>query len=279
MKPILTKEIKVGNLRLGGKNPIFLIAGPCVIEDEKTTFQTARYLKQLTQQLKIPLVFKSSYDKANRTSIEHYRGPGLEKGLKILARIKKELQIPILSDVHCRNEIGPAAEVLDIIQVPAYLCQQTDMVVEAAKTGRVLNIKKGQFIAPWDISRIVGKAKSTGNDKIILTERGATFGYNNLVFDIRAIPIMQEIGYPVVADITHMLRIPGPTSQESAGGQPKFIPMLAKAAVAAGCDGLFLEVHPDPKNALCDAASQLALNKLEALLKQIKQISQIVRKI
>ncbi|MFN3966986.1 MAG: 3-deoxy-8-phosphooctulonate synthase [Endomicrobiia bacterium] len=272
------KIVKVGNIRIGQGNPIVLIAGPCVIESEEITFRTASKIKEITSRLNIPFIFKSSYDKSNRSSVEYYRGPGVKEGIKILKKIKDELSIPVLSDVHCRNEIPIAAEVLDVIQIPAYLCQQTDLVVESAKSGKVLNIKKGQFLAPWDMKKIVEKAKSTGNDNILLTERGTVFGYNNLVCDIRSIKIMQDIGYPVFVDVTHIIRMPGPPSKDSRGGQPEFIPVIALASSAAGADGLFLEVHPEPKTALCDAASMLKLDYLEELLVKVKQVSEVVRK-
>jgi len=272
------KTIQVGKITIGGKNPLVLIAGPCVIEDEKLTVSIAVQVKKIAERLKIPYIFKSSYDKSNRGSVSYYRGPGLKKGLKILKRIKKETGVPVISDVHCRLEIPEAAEVLDVIQVPAYLSSQTDMVVQSAKTGKPINIKKGQFLAPWDMKKICDKAKSTGNDKIILTDRGTIFGYNNLVCDMRSFPLMQELGYPVIADITHIVRMPGPPSKDSSGGQPKLIYPLSYAAVGAGCDGLFLEVHPEPAKALCDAASMLALDKLEALLVKAIKISEIIRK-
>lgn len=271
------KEVLVSNIKIGNRQPLVLIAGPCVIESEEITLKTAEKIKEITTKLNIPFIFKSSYDKGNRSSVEYYRGPGLEKGVKILEKVKKELNVPVISDVHCRTEIKVACEVLDILQIPAYLCQQTDLVVEVAKTGKVVNIKKGQFLAPWDMKKIVGKALSTGNDKILFTERGTVFGYNNLVCDIRSIPIMQDIGYPVFVDVTHIVRIPGPPSKESCGGQPEYISTLSLAAAAAGCDGLFLEVHPNPSEALCDAASMLKLSLLEELLKKVKEVSQIVR--
>ncbi len=272
MKTVLMDKIKIGN-----KNPLVLIAGPCVIESEEITLKTAEKIKYITTKLDIPFIFKSSYDKGNRSSVEYYRGPGIDKGLKILSKVKKELSVAVISDVHCRNEVAQAKEVLDIIQVPAYLCQQTDLVLEVAKTGKVINIKKGQFLAPWDMKKIVGKILTTGNDKIILTERGTVFGYNNLVCDMRSIPIMKEVGYPVFVDVTHIVRMPGPASKDSSGGQPQFISTISRAAAAAGCDGLFLEVHPKPEEALCDAASMLKLDNLEELLKVAKEISEIVR--
>ncbi len=273
----MSKIVNVKNIKIGKGCSLVLIAGPCVIESEEITFETAKKIKEITEKLNISFIFKSSYDKSNRSSVEYYRGPGIEKGIKILKRIKDELSIPVLSDIHCRNEIPIVEKVLDIIQIPAYLCQQTDLVVEAAKTGKVLNIKKGQFLAPWDIRKIVEKAKSTGNDNILLTERGTVFGYNNLVCDMRSIKIMQDIGYPVFVDVTHIVRMPGPHSKDSSGGQPEFIPLISFAATACCADGLFLEVHPEPKNALCDAASMLKLDYLEELLKKAKKISEIVR--
>ncbi|OGS20879.1 MAG: 3-deoxy-8-phosphooctulonate synthase [Elusimicrobia bacterium RIFOXYA2_FULL_39_19] len=272
------KVIELGKIKIGGNNPLVLIAGPCVIEGEKLTITVAEKVKKITDKLKIPYIFKSSYDKSNRGAVDFYRGPGLKKGLAILAKIKKELHIPVVSDVHCRNEIPYAAEVLDILQIPAYLSPQTDMVVEAAKTKRIINIKKGQFLAPWDMKKICEKAKSTGNEKIFLTERGAIFGYNNLVCDMRSYSIMQELGYPVFADVTHMVRMPGPPSKDAKGGQSQFIYPLTLASVGAGCDGLFLEVHPEPAKALCDAVSMLALDKLERLLIKAKAINEIVRR-
>ncbi len=264
-------------MSIGGDSPLALIAGPCVIENEKITMNTAIAIKKITEKLKIPFIFKSSYDKANRTAVDNYRGPGLQKGLKILAKIKKELNIPVISDIHTQDQIKLAAEILDVLQVPAYLCQQTDLTVAAGKTGKVVNLKKGQFLAPWDMKKICAKVESTGNKNIILTERGTVFGYNNLIVDIRSIPLMQEIGYPVIVDVTHIVRIPGPGSDEYKGGQPQFIGHLAKASAASGCDGLFLEVHPNPKEALCDAASMLRLDYLEDLLTEVLAINKIVR--
>jgi 2-dehydro-3-deoxyphosphooctonate aldolase (KDO 8-P synthase) len=274
----MTKKITVEKVNIGGDSPLVLIAGPCVIESEKITMETAQAIKKITEKLKIDFIFKSSYDKANRTAVDNYRGPGLEKGLKILAKVKKEFNIPVVSDIHAQDQIQPAAQVLDIIQIPAYLCQQTDLAVEAGKANKVVNLKKGQFLAPWDMKKICAKVESTGNKNIILTERGTVFGYNNLVADMRSIPLMQEIGYPVVVDITHIVRMPGPSSSEASGGQPQFIASLARASVGAGCDGLFLEVHPNPKEALCDAASMLHLDYLEDLLTDAIAINKIVKR-
>lgn len=254
-----------------------MIAGPCVIESEKTALKVAEEIYRITSDLGIPTIYKSSYDKANRTAVENYRGPGLKKGLRILKKVKETFRIPVLSDVHETDEIPEASQVLDVIQIPAYLCQQTDLVVEAAKTKRPLNIKKGQFMAPWDMKKICQKVESAGNRNILLTERGTIFGYNNLVGDMRSIPLMKEIGYPVAVDATHMVRIPGPFSWEKTGGQPQFIPTLALAAVAAGCDALFLEVHPNPPRALCDAASQLSLKHLRGLLEKCLAVRRAIQ--
>jgi 2-dehydro-3-deoxyphosphooctonate aldolase (KDO 8-P synthase) len=267
--------VHIDNLSIGQGMPLAIIAGPCVIETPETTFEIAATLKRLTDQLGLPLIFKASFDKANRTSIDAYRGPGLEKGLQILARIKAELGIPLLSDIHDIRQVEPAAEVLDVLQIPAFLCRQTDFILEAARTGKVLNIKKGQFLAPWDVANIVEKIASVGNRRILLTERGAMFGYNNLVVDMRAIPIMRATGYPVVFDATHSVQLPGGAGKSS-GGQRQYAPVLARAAVAAGADAIFMEVHPDPDRALCDGPNSLPTADLEPLLAQLKAIHQAV---
>jgi len=267
--------IRVGSLRLGGGGPLFLIAGPCVIEDPKEALLVARTLRGLAARLGLPFVFKASYDKANRQSGASYRGPGLVAGLKVLARVKRELGVPILTDVHTVEEARAAARVVDVIQVPAFLCRQTDLVVAAARTGRAVNLKKGQFLAPWDMGPIVAKASATGNRNLLVTERGASFGYNNLVSDMRAIPALAEIGYPVVFDATHSTQQPGGRGTSS-GGQREMVPVLARAAVAAGCDGVFLEVHPDPDRAKSDAATQLALRDAPALLESLVRIRRAV---
>ncbi|PKN01927.1 MAG: 3-deoxy-8-phosphooctulonate synthase [Elusimicrobia bacterium HGW-Elusimicrobia-1] len=271
------KTVNVGKIKIGGENPLVLFAGPCVLEKESEALAIAERLVDITSRLQIPFVFKASYDKGNRSNVDYYRGPGIEKGLRMLDNIRKATGAPVISDIHCRAEIPAAAEVLDIIQIPAYLCQQTDLVVAAAKALKPLNIKKGQFLAPWDMGKVAAKAASAGNENIMLTERGNFFGYNNLVCDMRSIPIMRETGHPVLADITHMVRLPGPPSKDASGGQPQFIAPLSYAAVAAGADGLFLEVHPEPKNALCDAASMLRLDLLEKVLETAKKISEAVR--
>jgi 2-dehydro-3-deoxyphosphooctonate aldolase (KDO 8-P synthase) len=257
------------------KSALTVIAGPCVIEDEHTTFEIAAFLKDLTEELELPFIFKASFDKANRTSIQSYRGPGIQKGLEILARIKDELDVAVLSDVHEPNQIQAAADVLDIIQIPAFLCRQTDFILTAAKAGKPINVKKGQFLAPWDMVNIVEKIKSVGNGHIALTERGAMFGYNNLVADLRGIAIMQSTGCPVIFDATHSVQLPGGAGSSS-GGQREHAPTLAKAAVAAGTDGIFLEVHPRPDEALCDGPNSLPLESLHSLFRQLKAIHQIV---
>jgi 2-dehydro-3-deoxyphosphooctonate aldolase (KDO 8-P synthase) len=239
--------------------------------------ETALYLKKLTAKLKIPFIFKSSYDKANRTSIKSYRGPGAKKGLAILKNIKEELNIPILSDVHRFEEIDAAAKILDVIQVPAFLCRQTDFVVEIAKKARVINVKKGQFLAPWDAANIIEKIKTAGNENIMITERGASFGYNNLVFDVRSLPILRNMGYPVIFDATHSVQLPGGQGTTS-GGQRDMVKYLARAAVAAGVDGIFFEVHKNPEKALCDGANSLYLDELEELLTILKKIDVLVKK-
>jgi 2-dehydro-3-deoxyphosphooctonate aldolase (KDO 8-P synthase) len=273
----MTRQIKIGNFVVGGNQPFVLIAGPCVLEDERAALDVAFYLKGVAGKLDIPLIFKASYDKANRTSIKSYRGPGLEKGLEILKSVKEKAGVPVLSDVHRFEEIEPAAALLDVVQVPAFLCRQTDFVVEVAKKARVINIKKGQFLAPWDVANVIEKAKAAGNENIMMTERGASFGYNNLVFDVRSLPIMREMGYPVIFDATHSVQLPGGQGSCS-GGQRDMVKYLARAAAAAGVDGLFFEVHPDPEKALCDGANSLYLHDLEMLLATLKQIDEIVKK-
>lgn len=269
----MTRQIRVGNVEIGGNSPIALIAGPCVIESEHNCMETAKRLKDITSRLDMPFIFKSSFDKANRLSLDSYRGPGLEKGLEILHKVKQKLKVPLLSDIHCQKEIAPAAKVLDIIQIPAFLCRQTDIVVAVAKTGRVVNIKKGQFLAPWDIQPIIKKAESTGNKSILITERGFSFGYNNLVSDFRSLAIMRKFGYPIIYDATHSIQLPGGKGGCS-GGQREFVAGLSRAAVAFGCDGLFLEVHMSPDKALCDGPNMINLKELSSLLKQVKSIQE-----
>ncbi len=264
-------QIRIGDIKIGDANPLVLIAGPCVIESEAHCLQMAKRIKEITHRLGIPFIFKSSFDKANRLSIDSYRGPGLKKGLDILDKVKQKLKIPVLSDIHCQKEINEAKEVLDIIQIPAFLCRQTDIVVAVAKTGKVVNIKKGQFLAPWDILPIIKKIESAGNKRILITERGFCFGYNNLVSDLRSLAVMRGFGYPVVYDATHSVQLPGGKGASS-GGQRQFVAGLSRAAVAFGCDVLFLEVHQDPGRAPCDGPNMINLKELESLLKQVKKI-------
>lgn len=270
------KQIALDDFVIGGGAPFVLIAGPCVIEDEEKTRFIAGFLKSLTEELDIPFIFKASYDKANRTSKDSYRGPGIDEGLRILARIKEEYGIPILSDVHRFEEITKASEILDVVQVPAFLCRQTDFVCEIARKARIINIKKGQFLAPWDVANILAKASSVNNENIIITERGTSFGYNNLVADFRCLPIMGAMGYPVVFDATHSVQLPGGRGTVS-DGQRDMVPYLARAAVAVGIDGLFLEVHPNPECAPCDGPNSLYLDSLYDLLSTLKKIDKIVK--
>lgn len=269
----MTKEIKIGHVKMGGDNPLVLIAGPCVIESEASALGHAKRLSALTKSLGIPFIFKSSYDKANRTSIDSYRGPGLKKGLEILAKVKDATGLPVLSDVHSREEVKAAAKILDVIQIPAFLSRQTDLIVAAAATGKAVNIKKGQFLAPWDMQHVIKKVESAGNKKIILTERGVSFGYNNLVSDFRSILIMKEYGYPVVYDATHSVQIPAGHGDKS-GGERRFIPNLSLAAVTCGVDGLFMEVHENPARALSDGPNMMKLSEMKALLLKIKRIEE-----
>lgn len=262
------------NINIGTDDALILIAGPCVIEDYDTTFRIAAFLKELTDRLPVTFIFKASYDKANRTALSSFRGPGLAEGLSILAKVKSELNISIISDVHSISEIEPAAEVLDIIQIPALLCRQTDLICQVAKTGKPINIKKGQFLAPWDMANVIEKARLSGNRNIIITDRGTMFGYNNLVADLRGIKIMQDLKCPVVFDATHSVQLPGGAGSSSAG-QREYAPVLAKAAVAAGADGVFLEVHPDPDKALCDGPNSLPLDHLAVLFDKLTQIRKI----
>ena len=274
--PKVTQPISVGPFDIGGNSPLVLIAGPCVIESEKIVRDIAEKLKQITEDLRVPFIFKASYDKANRSSIKSFRGPGLKEGLKILQKLKTDLDIPILSDVHKEEEVLPAAEVLDILQIPAFLCRQTDLLVKAANTGKPINVKKGQFMAPWDMKNVVNKLEESGNKNILLTERGVTFGYNNLVVDMRSLVLMRDYGYPVVFDSTHSLQQPGGKGTVS-GGQREMVPDLARGAVAVGCDALFMETHPDPDQALSDGPNMLKLDLLPSLLEQLVTLDQIVR--
>ena len=269
------KSATLGDILIGEKQPFTLIAGPCVIESEALVMETAAFLKELTDKLQIPFIFKSSFDKANRTSITSFRGPGLVKGLQILNNVKQTLKVKVTSDVHTPDQVQPAAEVLDLIQTPAFLCRQTDFIVSAAEAQVPLNIKKGQFLAPQEMENVVKKARSTGNSNILVTERGTMFGYNNLVVDFSGIPIMQRLGIPVVFDATHSVQRPGGKGTES-GGDRTLAPTMAKAALAAGADALFMEVHPDPDNALCDGPNSLVLKTLEPLLIELLAISRAI---
>jgi 2-dehydro-3-deoxyphosphooctonate aldolase (KDO 8-P synthase) len=272
------QEVKVNKIKIGGDNPLVLIAGPCVMEEETSVLEIAQSLVDLSFKYGIPFIFKASYEKDNRGSEKSYNGPGLEKGLEILFKIKEKYNIPVLSDVHRQEDVEPAAEVLDIIQIPAYLCQQTSLLLKAAKTQKPINVKKGQFLAPENMISAVKKIESVGNKQILLTERGSCFGYNRLISDMCAIPIMQNLGYPVVFDSTHILRIYGISSSDPRGGLPQFIPHLTRAAVAVGCDAVFIETHPQPRMAKCDAASMLPLDLLSELLKQILAIREALGK-
>ena len=271
----MSVQIKTGNIIIGQGSPLALIAGPCVIENYEKTREVAVHLKEITSKLEMPFIFKASFDKANRTSITAYRGPGLNDGLRVLQDIKEELGIPILSDVHRISEISAAARSLDIIQIPAFLCRQTDMIIEAAKTGKPLNIKKGQFLAPWDIANVAEKITSTGNRRILITERGTMFGYNNLVVDFRGLRMIRQFGYPVIFDATHSVQLPGGAGASS-GGQREYAPTLARAAAAAGVDAIFIEVHSNPDQALCDGPNSLKLETIYDLLSQLKSIHAIV---
>ena len=271
-----TREIVVGSLRLGGGHPLFLIAGPCVIENEVHARKMAEQVARVAADAGMPFIFKASYDKANRSSAKGFRGPGLKEGLRILAKIKAELKLPILTDIHDASQAAEAAAVCDVLQIPAFLSRQTDLLVAAAKTGRVVNVKKGQFLSPWDMTNVVEKIAHTGNTNIVVTERGASFGYQNLVVDMRAFPILRKLGYPVVFDVTHSVQLPGGQGHAS-GGQPEFIEPLARAGVAAGVDGIFLETHDNPGAALSDGANALPLPQLAGLLARLKELSSVIR--
>jgi 2-dehydro-3-deoxyphosphooctonate aldolase (KDO 8-P synthase) len=270
------KKIDVGRVAFGGRKPLTLIAGPCAIENEALTLRIAEFLKTLSLELGIELVFKASYDKANRTSVTSFRGPGLEEGLRILQRVKEQLELPVVSDVHDITQIGAAAQVLDMLQIPAFLSRQTDLLVAAGQTGKPINLKKGQFSAPWDIGPGIEKIRSTGNEQILLTERGASFGYNNLVTDMRSLVIMRETGYPVIFDATHSVQLPGGAGGSS-GGQRQYVGALSRAAAATGIDGLFWEVHENPDQALCDGPNSLPLDKLKPMLQKILAIDAIAK--
>lgn len=271
------KTVYVRSIPIGKGHPLVLISGPCVIETEEIALRTAETLRNTCEELGIPLIYKSSFEKDNRSTAENYRGPGLEKGLRILQKVKGCFDIPVLSDVHRETDIPAAAEVLDVIQIPAFLCQQTSLLIAAGKTQKPINVKKGQFLAPDGMKSPINKLLSAGNDRILLTERGTCFGYYQLVADMRAIPIMQSLGYPVVFDATHIIRIYGIPSKDPKGGERGFVPTLIHAGVAAGCNALFLETHPCVEEALCDASSMMPLDRLKPLLKQAKALSELVR--
>src|SRR5690349_14295163 len=273
---MIPRKITLGALQIGGGLPLVVIAGPCVIESKDSALRHAAALRAASDRVGVPYIFKSSYDKANRSSLHSFRGPGLENGLGILAAVKEEIGAPILTDVHEINQVEPVKEVADILQIPAFLCRQTDFVLAVAKSGKVVNVKKGQFLAPWDMRNIVEKIRSAGNEQILLTERGASFGYNNLVSDMRSLMVMREFGYPVVFDATHSLQLPGGLGNAS-GGERKYIPALARAGVAAGIDALFMEVHEDPEHALSDGPNSLMLNDFEGLLRIVKRIDAVVK--
>lgn len=270
------KKVTVAGLEIGQGRPLVVIAGPCVIESRESALRHASFLKGVADRVGLSFIYKSSYDKANRTSLASYRGPGIEKGLEILAEVKKRIGVPVLTDIHEKEQVAPAGEVVDILQIPAFLCRQTDFVLAVARSGKAVNIKKGQFLAPWDVRNVVEKIVSTGNDQVMVTERGVCFGYNNLVSDMRSLVVMQELGYPVVLDATHSLQLPGGLGKVS-GGERRFIPALARAGVAVGIDALFMEVHEDPDRALSDGPNSLPLKDVEELLKVVKEIDGIVK--
>lgn len=266
----------MGGFEIGGGKPLALIAGPCVIESAESVMKHAVAIKQIADRVGVPLIFKSSYDKANRSSLASYRGPGVEEGLRLLAKVRKEIGVPVLTDVHEKEQVAPAKESVDVLQIPAFLCRQTDLITAVAASGKIVNVKKGQFLAPWDVGNIVEKIAATGNDKIMVTERGVSFGYNNLVSDMRALVVLGDFGCPVVFDATHSLQLPGGLGKAS-GGERRYIPALARAAAAVGIDALFMEVHEDPDRALSDGPNSLALEDLEGLLRQVKEIDTMVK--
>ncbi|MBN1445581.1 MAG: 3-deoxy-8-phosphooctulonate synthase [Candidatus Omnitrophica bacterium] len=267
----MVREIKIRNVKIGGGGIFCFIAGPCVIEDEKTVMYTAESLKKICSDENIPFIFKASFDKANRSSVKSFRGPGIEKGLRILTRVRELFDVPVTTDVHSETQVKDAADAVDVIQIPAFLCRQTDLLVAAGKTKKPVNVKKGQFLSPPEVKNVIEKVVSTGNRNVIITERGTTFGYNNLVSDFRALPVMRGFGYPVVFDATHSVQEPGKLGISS-GGDRNFVPYLAKAAVAVGCDGIFAEVHPNPEKALSDGANMLNMKEIAVLLKKLKGI-------
>lgn len=273
---MIPRKIALGALQIGGGLPLVVIAGPCVIESKDSALRHAAALRAASDRVGVPYIFKASYDKANRSSLHSFRGPGLENGLEILAAVKEKIGVPILTDVHEIDQVERVKAVADVLQIPAFLCRQTEFVLAVAKSGKVVNVKKGQFLAPWDMRNVVEKIRSTGNEQILLTERGASFGYNNLVSDMRSLIVMREFGYPVVFDATHSLQLPGGLGNAS-GGERKYIPALARAGVAAGIDALFMEVHEDPEHALSDGPNSLTLNDFEGLLRVVKRIDAVVK--
>jgi 2-dehydro-3-deoxyphosphooctonate aldolase (KDO 8-P synthase) len=274
----MSRVVRVGKLKIGKGQPLAVIAGPCVLESEAHALKMAERLSALANELHLPYIFKASFDKANRTSLESYRGPGMERGLEILARIKRELGVPVLTDVHEPGQVRAAAEVCDILQIPAFLSRQTDLLVEVGRSAAAVNIKKGQFLSPWDIRHAIEKVRSTGNENVLVTERGASFGYNNLIVDIRGLAVMKEFGAPVILDVTHSLQLPGGEGNRS-GGQPQYIETLARAGVAAGVDGVFLEVHDNPARALSDGANSLELRRFKSLMTRLRDLGSFVRKL
>ncbi|MFQ5684016.1 MAG: 3-deoxy-8-phosphooctulonate synthase [Candidatus Binatia bacterium] len=269
--------MKVRDCEIGAGRPLVLIAGPCVIEGRESALRHASFLKQLTDRIDIPFIYKSSYDKANRTSLDSNRGPGIEKGLRILAEVKREIGVPILTDVHEKEQVDRVKDIADVLQIPAFLCRQTDFVIAVAKSGKAVNVKKGQFLAPWDMGNVLEKIISTGNEQVMVTERGSCFGYNNLVSDMRSLAVMREFGHPVVFDATHSLQLPGGLGKAS-GGERRFISSLARAGVAVGIDALFMEVHENPDQAWSDGPNSLPLDAVEVLLRTVKEIDEIVKK-
>ncbi len=276
LRSIRTKTVRVGPVEIGGARPFALIAGPCVIENDEHPFFMAEKIQAITRELGVPYIFKASFDKANRTAGDSFRGPGLEGGLAILEKVRERFEVPVTTDVHELNQAEPVGAVVDLLQIPAFLCRQTDLLLRAAETGKAVNIKKGQFLAPWDIEHAAEKARSTGNPNILITERGTTFGYNNLVVDMRGFPIMRETGTPLVFDVTHSLQLPGGAGKSS-GGQSRYIRELASAGVACGVDALFMEVHDDPENAASDGPNACPLSELPAILGRLVAIERAVR--
>lgn len=272
----MTKEVDIAGIKFGGNNPLLIIAGPCVIESRDIVFYAAERLKKICDTVGLPFLFKSSYDKANRTSLSSFRGPGMEKGLKILSDVRTKFGVPVISDVHSVEEVKSASHVLDVLQIPAFLCRQTDLILAASTAGKPVNIKKGQFLSPWDMKNIIDKFTSTGNQSLFVTERGTSFGYNNLVVDFRGLPVMRSFGYPVIFDVTHSLQLPGGMGKSS-GGQREFAGPLARAAVAVRVDGLFMEVHPEPEKALCDGPNMMRLDEVEKLLRTVKALDGLVK--